>query len=203
MRKKDVIFDQLFAIAENMRDCGKVFYDYKIETSVDLTVFLEKIKELETKGDTLVHETVLELNHSLITPLDQEDIFTLAEAMDNIVDFMEECAAYFSLYKYLDEDDWIEQFRKFIKLCTEELCQAVEHLVNRKITMLKKHTMKVKSYEEACDAIERKAIGALFDDCTDAVTIIKYKDMYRLLEDTADECQHVAIVLESIVMKNA
>ena len=203
-KKTDKVMDLLMEIAKNMRDCGEEFADLKLKTHTDLAIFKEKIKEYESKGDLLIHQIVIELNNALITPLDREDIFSIAEDMDNVVDYMEEIAAYFDMYQYMDEDDSIEQFRVHLKLCTSELCTAMEKLVSKKIQNIKPHTVKVKSYEETCDAIERHAIKSLFFEyANDPIALIKYKDLYELLEDNVDECQHVAKVFDSIVMKNA
>ena len=127
----------------------------------------------------------------------------ISEELDSVVDGMEECSIYFDMYQYLEKDDSIEEFRKYIKLCTEELYEAFELLTERKLQMIKKHTIKVKSYEEICDSIERRAVREIFVNKSDAIEIIKYKDMYRMLEDTVDECQNVAKALDSVVMKNA
>jgi len=202
-RKRDKIFDLLVKISENMKECGEMFCDFEIKSRVDLEIFSEKIKDLESRGDTGVHETIVELNHALITPIDQEDILILAEDMDNVVDMMEEAAVYFYIYDYQEIDDYMKDFRRYIKLCTSELHEAIELLAERKVTMIKKHTVKVKTYEEACDTIERTALRELFANSNDAVAIIKRKDIYGMLEDAVDSCQHVAKVLDSIVMKNA
>ena len=203
MKKKNKIFDLLVSIAENLKNCGEMFCDFEIRSEIDLGVFSERIKDLESRGDTIVHETIVELNHALITPIDQEDILTIAEDMDDVLDCMEEAAVYFYLYNIQELDSYMEEFRKYIKLCTAELYEAIELLANRKVTMIKKHTVNVKKYETACDTIERTAIRELFANNNDAVHIIKMKDIYGMLEESVDSCQHVAKVLDSIVMKNA
>jgi len=202
-RKQDKLFELLLEIADNIKTCGEFFSDYEIKNQIDLAVFSGRVKELETKGDNLVHDTIVELNHALITPIDQEDLLKISEELDSVVDGMEECSIYFDMYQYLEKDDSIEEFRKYIKLCTSELYDAFELLTERKLQMIKKHTIKVKSYEEICDSIERRAVREIFVNKTDAIEIIKYKDMYRMLEDTVDECQNVAKALDSVVMKNA
>lgn len=202
-KKKDKIFTLLVKIAENMKDCGEMFCDFKITSEIDLGVFSEKMKDLESRGDTTVHETMVELNHALITPIDQEDILVIAENMDTVVDCMEEASAFFYLYNVQELDKYMEEFRKYIKLCTYELFEAINLLADRKVTMIKKHTVNVKTHEEACDTIERTALRELFANCNDPIEIIKMKDIYSMLEDTVDTCQNVAKVLDSIVMKNA
>lgn len=202
-KKPDKLFELLLKIAENMQDCGKMFNEFVIETDTDLSVFSEKIKDLESRGDAVVHETIVELNHSFITPIDQEDILMLAEQMDEVVDGMEECAIYFDIYGMKKQDERIKDFRKYIQLCTEELREAIRLLSQRKLKLIREHTVKVKSYEEMCDTIERNAIRNLFEEIKDPIVILKHKDIFGLLEDTVDACQNVAKALDSIVMKNA
>jgi len=202
-KKPDRLFELLLGIAENMRDCADMFSDFKIDSSIDLMVFSEKIKDLESRGDSVVHETIVELNHSFITPIDQEDILMLAEQMDEVIDGMEDCSIFLYMYDVVKLDDTIENFRKYIRLSCEELHSAIELLSERKLQLIREHTIKVKSYEEMCDTIERQAIRALFEEYKDPIDIIKRKDLYEMLENTVDACQNVAKALDSIVMKNA
>src|SRR5574344_963633 len=119
-RKRDKIFDLLVKISENMKECGEMFCDFEIKSRVDLEIFSEKIKDLESRGDTGVHETIVELNHALITPIDQEDILVIAENMDTVVDCMEEASAFFYLYNIQNPDKYMVEFGKYIKMCTFE-----------------------------------------------------------------------------------
>ena len=192
----------LLSIAENMRDCGEVFSKYEVGAASDLKGFSEKIKALESKGDSFVHETIIELNHAFITSIEQEDILLLAEKMDEVVDGMEDCAIYFYMYDLKEADDFMTEFQKNLGLSSSELCEAITLLINRDLKSIKEHTVNVKSYEEICDQVERKAIRKLFKKYTDPIKIIQYKDLYEMLEGVVDACQDVAKCLDTIVMKN-
>lgn len=206
MKKPDKLMNLLLNIARNLKECGEVFsgFDFsRTEDSSDLKVFSEKIKDYETEGDSYVHELIVELNHAFITAIEQEDILLLAEKMDEVVDGMEECAAYYYMYDLHKNDTYIKEFQEQLRMCVQELYLAIELLVNKRLMEIKEHTVRVKSYEEAGDATERKAIRKLFDKYkNDPIKIIKYKDIYTLLECTVDNCQAVAKALDMTVMKN-
>ena len=196
----------LLEIAKNLKGCGEEFSSFHLadaEDTADLKVFMEKMKEYEVKGDTFVHELIVELNHAFITAIDHEDILLLAENMDEVVDGMEECAAYFYMYDLHKNDPYILEFQKQVGKCASELYVAIELLTKKKMQDIKEHTVNVKSYEEAGDITERKAIRKLFEEYkNNPIKIIKYKDLYKLLECTVDSCQAVAKVLDMTVMKN-
>ena len=201
-KKPDKLFALLLEIAQNMKACGNAFSNYEICSVPDLKVFSDKIKEFETKGDSLVHETIVELNHAFITPIEHEDILLLAEKMDEVLDKLEEVTSYFYMYGLTEADEYMHEFRKYIGCCTEELLIAIELLVTKKLKKISENTIKVKAYEEVCDMVERKAIRKLFKEYTDPIKIIQYKDIYEMLESSVDSCKDVAKSLDIIVMKN-
>ncbi|MGI5932527.1 MAG: DUF47 domain-containing protein [Eubacterium sp.] len=203
-KKQDKLFVQLLRIAENMKQTAAEFQSYQIlENGKNMTEFSDRIKELESVGDTLVHETIVELNKSFITPIEHEDILQLAERMDEVVDGIEESTIYMDMFGLYQKDEYIEAFKDNLKLCTEELQTAVELLAEKKLADIHAHTVNVKSYEETCDHVERTAIRELFEKYKeDPLTIMKRKDIYQLLENTVDNCQLVAKLLDMVVMKN-
>jgi Phosphate transport regulator (distant homolog of PhoU) len=201
-KKPDKIMSLLMEIAQNMKECGDTFSNFKISSTEDLIVFSEKIKDYEKKGDTVIHKLNVELNQAFITPLDHEDILMLAEKMDDVVDELEENAIYFDMYSMTEQDEYISEFRKNIGSATEELFISIEFLATKQLKKIKEHTINVKSHEENCDTTERKAIRELFKKYTDSVKIIQLKDLYEMLESSVDACQAVAKTLDIIVMKN-
>ncbi len=203
-KKQDKLFVQLLRIAENMKQTAAEFQSYQIlENGKNMTEFSDRIEELESVGDTLVHETIVELNKSFITPIEHEDILQLAERMDEVVDGIEESTIYMDMFGLYQKDEYIEAFKENLKLCTEELQTAVELLAAKKLADIHAHTVNVKSYEETCDHVERTAIRELFEKYKeDPLTIMKRKDIYQLLENTVDNCQLVAKLLDMVVMKN-
>jgi uncharacterized protein Yka (UPF0111/DUF47 family) len=200
--KPDKIMCLMLDLAQNMKECGDYFSKFSIDSSSDLKVFAEKMKEFESSGDTVLHTINVELNHAFITSIDHEDILTLAEKMDDVVDCIEEVSTYFYMYRLVDVDDYMAKFRSHVGVCADELYLAIDLLVKKQMKSIREHTINVKTNEEACDLMERKAIRDLFKKNSDPIKIIQYKDMYELLENTVDACQTVAKALDLIVMKN-
>ncbi|MBA4701481.1 MAG: DUF47 domain-containing protein [Ruminococcus sp.] len=200
--KPDKIMSLMLDLAQNMKECGEYFSKFNIESPSDLKVFSEKVKDFESNGDTILHKINVELNRAFITSIDPEDILTLAEKMDDVVDCIEEAAAYFYMYRLTDIDDYMSEFRTHIGTCTGELYFAIDFLVKKQLKSIREHTIHVKTNEEECDTLERKAIRNLFKKYTDPIKIIQYKDLYEVLENTVDACQIVAKVLDLVIMKN-
>ena len=200
--KPDKIMCLMLDLAQIMKDCGNYFNTFNIASPSDLKVFSEKVKDFEKNGDTILHEINVELNHAFITSIDHEDILMLAEKIDDVIDELEEVAIYFYMYRLTDVDDYMREFRKIIGESTEELYLAIDLIVKKQYKSVREHTISVKTNEENCDSMERKAIRNLFKKYTDPIKIIQYKDLYEMLESSVDACQAVAKALDLIVMKN-
>lgn len=202
-RKKDKLFLLLLDIAANLKESGQYFLDYKIKEEKHLDEFQKRMKEYEHKGDVFIDEIIKELNNTFITPIEREDALALADHMDEILDGLEHCSAYFYMYNIYEIDSYMVEFSDLLNKCIIEIYNAVDLLSQKKLTQIREHSVKVKEYEEKCDFIERRAIKELFEKEKDIIRLIQYKEIYELLENTADECQKVSKVLEAVVMKNA
>jgi predicted phosphate transport protein (TIGR00153 family) len=202
-RKKDKLFLLLLDISSNLKEGGQYFLDYKIKEQNHLEEFQKKMKEYEHKGDVFVDEIIKELNNTFITPIEREDALELAVHMDEILDGLEQCAAHFYMFNIYEIDNYMVEFTDLLNKCIVEINNAVELLSQKKLTQIRQHSVKIKEYEEKCDFLERKAIKELFEKQKDVIRLIQYKEIYELLENTADECQRVAKVFETVIMKNA
>ena len=88
-------------------------------------------------------------------------------------------------------------------MCSHEIEDSINLLINKKLPQIRQHAIKIKDYESQCDGIQRQSIKHLFSVEKDPIRIIQYKEIYENLEDIADYCQNVANTLETIIMKNA
>jgi uncharacterized protein len=202
-RKKEKLFLLLLDISSNLKEGGQYFLDFKIKEEKHLDEFQKKMKEYEHKGDIFVDEIIKELNNTFITPIEREDALELAVHMDEILDGLEECAAHFYMFNIYEIDGYMVEFSDFLNKCIVEIYDAVDLLSQKKLTQIRQHSVKIKEYEEKCDFLERRAIKELFEKEKDVIRLIQYKEIYELLENTADECQKVGKVLETVIMKNA
>jgi uncharacterized protein len=202
-KKKDKFSLMLTDIASNLKVSADYFHDFKINNEDDLREFADHLKVLESKGDSFVHSIIMELNKVFITPIEREDILSLAMSMDDIVDGIEQASALFDIYGITNPDEYMSKFVENIKLSAEEILLSVNLVADKKLTAVREHAIKIKDYESKCDDLYREAQRQLFSTETDPIKVIKYKEMYEVLEGIADSCQHVANTLESIIMKNA
>ena len=160
-----------------------------------------QIRDAEHEGDTITHEIGHALEKTFVTPIDREDIHGLMNRMDDVLDLVEEIADTFILYG-IDEPSplAIEQAEIIVRQC-EQIQEAVANLPTFK--NIERHWIEVHRLENEGDRIVRRGIADLFKNGADAVSVIKWKDVYGLLEEAIDACEDVANVIERIVVKHA
>ena len=168
----------------------------------DTAIPQERVKELETEGDRLTHDVIQLLNTQYVTPLDREDIYALATALDDVVDHIEHASDLLGLYRIeAPMEQAVEQARVLVE-ATEALAQALAAL--RTPQSVRPHLADVKRLEDEGDRIVRDAIAALFEDEeVSPRVIIRWKDIFEALEQAIDACDRTAHVLGNIVVKNA
>lgn len=202
-KKKDKFGIQLEAIAENLSRASVEFGEIDFDSEFDLKAYSDKIKAYESNGDDLMHQMITDLNQTFITPIEREDILELCDALDDVLDEMEETSAMFEMYSISYSDDYMAEFVKNIQAAIKEIEIAVTLVAEKKFSHIRVHSINIKEYETNCDVILRESIKYIFNSETDPVTLIKIKDIYESLEDVADKCQLVANKLEQIIMKNS
>ncbi|SFD91855.1 hypothetical protein SAMN05428981_102318 [Bacillus sp. OV194] len=201
--KKDLFLDLLTSIADNVRDSAQYFVDFKIKSDEDLKEFARKMKAYENKGDKFIHELIIGLNKTFITPLEREDILELANKMDDILDGMEQCASRFEMYNITTPDPYMVQFAGHILEATYEVAESAKLLHKKKLMEIRPHAIKLNDLESVVDDLLRTSIKNLFSVERDPIKIMQYKELYELLEAISDSTEDVADTLETIIMRNA
>ena len=158
------------------------------------------ILEHEHVGDKIVHDIVRRLNKSFITPIDREDIYDLVATADEILDSIEEVAGKVLIYRVDEITSFARRQAEVIAKATPILRECMDNLEKPK--GLDERIIAINSLENDGDRIEREALASLFEGDTKCTDIIKWKDIYETLECAIDECEHVANVIESIVLKH-
>lgn len=160
-----------------------------------------EIRDAEHRGDELSHDIGHRLESTFVTPFDREDIHALISGLDDVLDYIEEVADTFVLYRITAPTPVaIQQSNIIVRQC-EQLHEALTHL--RGFSGLEKYWIEVHRLENEGDLVVRNAIAGLFEGGGDPVEIIKWKDIYGLLESTIDKCEDVANIIERIVVKHA
>ena len=161
----------------------------------------KKLKDLEHEGDRLTHRTIRSLNQTFLTPIDAEDIHALTTALDNVMDAIEAGASRMILFKIDRPTEEALELSEIIVTATEQLVKAVSHMP--RLDDIDEYCIEINRLENAADDIYRKAIGSLFSDGSSPMDVIKWLDIYEILESATDRCEDVADILESIGLKNS
>ena len=156
--------------------------------------------ELEHVGDKIVHDIVKRLNKSFITPLDREDIYDLAATLDEVLDSIEATADMLVVYRIDKPTTHAIEQAVVLAQQTAVLRIALAGLEKRK--GLDEHWIEINRLENDGDRLYRDAVAELFDGDMKCTDIIKWKDIYATLERAMDQCEDVANIVESIVLKN-
>jgi len=164
-----------------------------------------KVRELEIKGDDAVREIRRRLHKTFITPIDPEDIHELAELIDEILDHLDAASYRFDAFG-MEASGSVTEIAGMVNGCVEAVFEAVEALRREGVK-------KPAELAACCDLINRREFETenrmrellrdLFKNEKDPIALIKQKEIYELLESTADCCEDVADVLEAIAVKNS
>jgi predicted phosphate transport protein (TIGR00153 family) len=160
-----------------------------------------EILKAEQEGDRITHDIIRRLNSTFVTPIDREDIYGLATQMDDIVDFTEEAADFLGLYKIEAPMEQAGALTKVLVAACEQLAAALEHL--RDFKDLEKYWIEIHRLENEGDRISRDAVASLFSNGIDPMVVIRWKDMFAVLENAIDATETAAQILEGIVIKNS
>ena len=192
-------FDLFTAAGQNALETARLV-DARFRSFPDRDVRQGEVKELENKGDELTRQIIELLNTQYITPFDREDIYELAKAIDDVVDFIENASDLLTLYKVEEPmEQALEQCRILVE-AVEQLAAALANL--RGFRGVETRLVQVKEYEDEADRILREAIAGLFENHVDPVEVIRWKDIFEALEDAIDACETAADFVGNIVVKN-
>jgi uncharacterized protein len=169
----------------------------------DVAVRAARIKELESKADTITHDCLETLHGTFITPLDRGEIHRLIARLDDVMDFAEACSDICTLYRIHQFSPEARGLAETLLQAAREIARAVSGLRNMKnAAAIKTQCVEIHRLENEGDRLHRAAIAHLFENPGDPVEIIKLKDLYANLESATDACEAVANLLEGIVLEH-
>jgi predicted phosphate transport protein (TIGR00153 family) len=160
----------------------------------------DAIKEIEHTCDGMTRSIIDRLNRTFVTPLDREDIHTLAISLDDIMDAIDAAAAVMRLYK-------IQRVREGSRRLAEIVCDSMDRITEALALLEKRQGVlelaaRVNQLEREADRVHQDAIVSLFDHESDAITVIKWKEIFDFLEAATDRCEDVGNLLEGVVVKH-
>ena len=181
------------------------------EALVDLMDHFENVdmktahlKDLEHDADNITHDLYRLIHQTFVTPLDREDIAALAQSLDDVVDFIEAASTMIRVYGIEEPTKQARGLADLVRMQTLELQKAIKTLGQRsRLKDILQQVTEINRLENEADVLFLGAMGELFQDGSSATDIIKWRDIYALLEEATDSCETVAHALEAIVLKHA
>lgn len=203
---KDNVFLSLFAKAtNNLVATAAVFSEMVNDSDLKLRgEYTQKLKDLEHAGDEITHKIFTELSSNFITPFDREDIHYLATSLDDIVDFIYGSATRLNLYQIGECSSVMKKLAEIIEKQAREIDVAVVNMKSmNNVIRIREALVRINSLENNADDVFDAGLANLFTVETDAVKIIKVKEILANMETATDKCEDVANVIETIIIKQS
>jgi len=198
--RDNTFFEMFSQMSENLIAGAHVMVDLFTDYQ-DVDAKVSEIRRIERIGDEMTHAVLTKLNQTFITPFDREDIHQLASSLDDVLDFLNAAGARIIMYRITNPPPAALDLSRLILLQAQELHRALPLL--RKNGDIMTHCVEINRLENEADVISRAAIGQLFDQEKDPITLIKTKELIEFLESATDRAEDVANVLETVVLKNS
>jgi predicted phosphate transport protein (TIGR00153 family) len=193
-------FDDFVAMAEQIR-LAATMLEEMLAPEKPIWDKADQIKEVEHKCDFLTHEIIQRLHRTFVTPLDREDIHTLARSLDDVMDAIDASASVVRLYSIERVRPDARELARIIKASADEMVKALKALERRK--GVAEPAVEINRLENEADRVHEAAVRRLFQDERDPIEIMKWKEIIDFLEDATDRCEDVANVVEGVVVKHA
>jgi predicted phosphate transport protein (TIGR00153 family) len=198
---RDRTFFDFFAEAgQNALHAARLL-DQMMTTWPDDAGLSRDILKAEQEGDRITHDIIQRLNSTFVTPIDREDIYDLATQMDDIVDYAEEAADFLGLYQIEAPMEQAQSLTKVLVGACEQLSAGLENLPGFK--NLERYWIEIHRLENDGDRISRDAVASLFSNGIDPMVVIRWKDIFAVLENAIDATETAAQIIEGIVIKNS
>ncbi|HJR58602.1 MAG TPA: DUF47 family protein [Vicinamibacterales bacterium] len=198
--KEEKFFEDFVAMAEQINR-GAGLLEQMLAPEQPLWDKADEIKEVEHKCDFLTHEVIQRLHKTFVTPLDREDIHTLARSLDDVIDAIDDSAGVIRLYQISKVRPDARDLSRIIKASTEQVVTAMKALGKKQ--GISTAAVEINRLENEADRAHQTALRRLFEEEKDAIQIIKWKEILDFLEAATDRCEDVANVLEGVVVKHA
>jgi predicted phosphate transport protein (TIGR00153 family) len=201
--RDEKFFDLFAAVATYTTEAAGLQHDLLRADGLHRNAIVDQIKRLEHLADQVTHEVVTRLDRVFITPLDREDIHVLASRLDDVMDLIDGTARRLHIFRAGEAPQGAILIAEVIVRAVTQLQAAVVALEKNKAGAVLDACIQVKRLEEEGDSLYHEWLGRLFEGSPDALTVIKWKEIYDNLEKTLDYIEDASNVLESISIKHA
>ncbi|MFB3896944.1 MAG: DUF47 domain-containing protein [bacterium] len=200
--KEEKFFDMFKEQADHVvlaaRSLVKILENYDLET---IDTKAAEIRTNEHEGDVLTHNIIRKLNQTFVTPFDREDIYSLTTRLDDVLDLIEGTVNRLKMYRIQQVTPELITIAKIVLLSSEEIANAIGKMNN--IQRIADHCIEINRLENEADLVTRQIIAHLFENSSDPIEIIKWKELYEYVELATDKCEDIANILEGIMLKNS
>ena len=202
--KEEKFFQTLAEHAMLVREATDILHS-AIADRNQIPELMKKINETERIADEIVDRILAKLHKTFIAPMDREDIFTLAKKLDDIIDCIKAAIERMELYNIDEPSERIREMSELILKCGKQVEKAIFSLQDMKKERLRLQARceRIIDLEARGDELYRQEMGKLFRECTDAIDIIKWKEILVNLEEVLDLSEDVATSLKRVVIKYA
>jgi uncharacterized protein len=199
--------DGFFTIFDQLADCAvegaQVFVDM-LDHYGDAPAKVRRLRDIEHRGDEITHRAIEMLHTSFITPFDRDQIHNLVSHLDDIVDLMDSVVRRMSLYGVVEPLPELKEMALVLQRATIEIKKAIVQLRNLKnIDLLKTSCVEINRLENDGDALRDAIVAKLFREETDAINVLRWKEIFEDVESAIDRCEDVANDIEGVVLENA
>lgn len=198
--KDRVFFELLQAEGENVLRAAELLKAL-LESWPDDQSIVQRIVDAENEGDRHTHAVIQRLNSTFVTPFDRDDIYGLATKLDDIVDYVEEVADFLGLYQIEAPMQQAAQMADVLVAACRQIVAALGAL--RGFKELDQYWIEIHRLENDGDRLYRDAVASLFANGIDPMIVIRWKDIFTVLERAIDSTEAVAHIIEGVVIKNA
>jgi predicted phosphate transport protein (TIGR00153 family) len=194
-------FDLLAALAQHLVTGSTLLAELLGADRPTRKVLAKQLSETEHLADDATHSIMRRLNQTFVTPFDRDDIYALASALDDCMDYMEEAADLIVLYKVEELPARVSEQVQVLQRASELTAEAMPRL--RSMSDLAEYWVEVNRLENQADKLHRKLLAELFDDVADPILLMKLKEIVEILEEAADAFEKVANTVETIALKES
>ena len=197
--RDEQFFDLFKKMADEIRAAAVLLEDM-LATDPPDAAKVALIKDAEHRCDALTHDTIQRLHRTFVTPFDREDLYAMATSLDDVMDAIDHAASLVRLYEITQVRPGARELAHTVTGSTERLQSAIGALASKK--PVHPHAVEINRLENEADRAYQEAVRRLFDSERDPIIIIKWKELFDVLEQITDACEDVANVIEGVVVKH-
>ena len=201
-QRADEFFDLFAQSASNLRTAAELLQDL-IEDYSDVEAKAQRVQDREHEGDEITHSIVRRLNTTFVTPMDREDIYALASALDEVLDAIDAVADLFVLHRIEEPLPEMKAQVDVLVRAAQQTEAALREFPHMRRERLEPYWVEINRLENEGDRIYRRAVADLFSGDYRAMDVLKWKDVIDNLEEGVDGLEDVANIIESTVLKHA